>query len=244
MKYAFIVMIAVYLITYGCSSDEPKKDTKAPQKVETITVDKTEHVAPKTAVDQPAKPAGEQPAVRQQAENLAANQTQPAPDQPQAEQQPMEQEMLFANPEDLVVMPCGRVFVRQQMPCDMPCMKMPQEEDPMVQDEPAMPHMMPQGHHMPEMMQVPPPVPPPASQDELAAALQKMVEATNEMVMVTRQMVMATEEMLRAARGTAGEMIDKGKKTPEGKKPEAAEPPAQPADPAVQPPLDPVPPSA
>ncbi|EKD35476.1 MAG: hypothetical protein ACD_75C01895G0001, partial [uncultured bacterium] len=66
MKYAFIVLIVIYLITYGCSSDEQKPETKSPKKVETITVEKTQPVAPAIAEEQAAQAPGEQPVVPQQ----------------------------------------------------------------------------------------------------------------------------------------------------------------------------------
>jgi len=232
MKYAFIVLIVIYLITYGCSSDEQKPETKSPKKVETITVEKTQPVAPAIAEEQSAQAPGEQPVVPQQPENFAAvTEPQPAQEQPLADstqQQPMteEQGTLFVNPENLVVMPCGRVFIREEAPCDMPCMNMPQPGGQMMQEEPAMPQMMMQERVMPQTAPVTP-------QDELTVAMQKMVEATNEMVMVTRQMVIATEEMLKATKGAAGEIIDTGKEILEAEKPEAAEQqPSQPAQPA------------
>jgi len=232
MKYAFVVLIVIYLITYGCSSNEQKPETKSPKKVETITVEKTQPVAPALAQEQAQSVAAEAPAeqpVVQQPENIAAVTEPQPPEQPLADntqQQPMteEQGTLFVDPEDLVVMPCGRVFVREEAPCDMPCMNMPQQQGQMMQEEPGMPQMMPQEQVMPQTAPVTP-------QDELTAAMQKMVQATNEMVMVTRQMVIATEEMLKATKGAAGEIIDTGKESLEAEKPAAAEQPAEPTQP-------------
>lgn len=223
MRYAFIVMIVIYLITYGCSSDKSKTETKPPKKVEKITVEQAQPAAPAPVQEQSAllaeakapaqaAPAVEQPGDQQQPENAsAAAEPQPSPGQPMAAnaQQPIMEnpETLLADPEHLFVMPCGRVFVREEVPADLPCMGMPQQDGPLMQEEPAMPQMGPE--------QGQPQAGPDARREELEAAMQKMVQATNDMVLVTRQMVAATEEMLKAAEAAGAKMDTDKKEMPE-----------------------------
>lgn len=228
MKYAFVVLIVIYLITYGCSSNEQKPATESGKKAETITVENTPPAPPTVAAEQAQAPGeqvqpvaaeapAEQPVVAQQPEKAA---TEPQPpeavaDTTEQQMMPDDQDSLFVNPEDLVVMPCGRAFLREDA-SDLPCMQ--QQEGPMMQEEPAMPQALP-GQ------------PSGDPQDELTAAMQNMVQATNAMVSATRQMALATEEMVKATRKARGESSEPGQNSPEATAPNAVEQPAQPAQP-------------
>jgi hypothetical protein len=202
MKYAFIVLIALYLIVYGCSSDETK--------TEPATHEKMEHSSAKQP-QQPAQAAPEQAVEAPPAETAAVQRVEPQTAPPVVEEQPTEAENVISgqeqplaqgveeqaemqvNPEDTVVMPCGRVFLKKDIPCDMPCPAFRQQEEPIAREESQ------------------PQEAPAASEDELTAAMHKMVEATNDMVLVTRQMVIATEQMIKATKGAAGEVINTGR---------------------------------
>lgn len=59
----------------------------------------------------------------------------------------------------------------------------------------------------------------PVEETELSEAMQKMVNATNDMVTVTRHLVIATQQMLAASKDVAVEVIDTGKDAIEKSKP-------------------------
>jgi len=88
--------------------------------------------------------------------------------------------------EELVMMPCGRVFVRQFIPVDDPDLEMLQQTE------------------TPDQVDVRPRIIE-ESEEDLSTAVQKMVETTNDMVLVTKQLINATQEMLRATKGTLTE---------------------------------------
>jgi len=56
------------------------------------------------------------------------------------------------------------------------------------------------------------------SNQDLSAAMQRMVEATNDMVLVTKELITTTQEMLKASKGVAREVLDTGKEILEADK--------------------------
>ena len=74
-----------------------------------------------------------------------------------------------------VVMPCGRIMTMEDIPKDAPCLQ-PQVQEPADNQE-----------------------------QDLAAAMQRMVETTDEMVLATRQLVIATQKMLNENKEAAAE---------------------------------------
>ncbi|TKB24245.1 hypothetical protein FCL47_18850 [Desulfopila sp. IMCC35006] len=180
MKYAFIALIAIYLIIYGCSPDSAEKAKKDHKETVETTV-KQSHDSDKAAVavehQKPAVPAQkEQTEVVKTTEQPAesANQTDPILSFKVVEQAPSEQ---AAEPQQ-VVLPCGRVVAKEDIQENgPPCLKM---QSPEMQETAASASA--------------------GTEQELAAALQQMVKTTNDMVLATRQLVIATQEILNASK--------------------------------------------
>ena len=256
MKYAFIALIACYLLVYGCGPDNSKKvEDKKGQTVHS-SVEKPLQPAPAA---QPQE-TGKQPVAAVSATPQPAQQTAPEPP-PQAasaandqqapvvaEQQKTGEaaevlpqtpckmmphqrgavELTQPDEENIVVMPCGCMFVNHQALENAPCLKgsipppcpMMGEKQPAAEDELI---MMPCGRVF--MRQSMPPADDPClgqqqtetpgqteaqtqiaveSAQDLASVVQKLVEATNDMLQVTQQLVVATEEMLKATQEKAG----------------------------------------
>ncbi len=261
MKYAFIALIACYLLVYGCGPDDSKKAEKKNeqtvhavvkkpiQPVLTTQVDqqpqaKTQPVAP--VVDpQPApsppmqqanvvgpppprqlNEAGPQPPAVIE-EQKSAEVAEKPKQQPRniAAQSPGAVELTQPDEQNIVILPCGRMYIKNRLPANAPCLNAQLPPCPMMgenqlEDDDAY-IVMPCGrvfvrHPIPEddadldqPRQMEPPYPADAEpqdeqapEEDLSAAVQRMVEATNDMVLVTQQLVVATQEMLKATQGT------------------------------------------
>lgn len=201
MKYAFIALVVLYLITYGCSPDnsekatesheqtvpaavehapqsemvaatEQQQETVAPVPAEQHATAPAEHAAAVETTPQPAE-AVEQPAevVEQPAE--VVDKTDPILNFKVVEQDPGEP-VIEA---EQVVMPCGKMMALSDIPENAPCLE-PQWKA--TQDAT---------------------VPTEKTQD-LAVALQKMIDTTNEMMLATKQLVNATQKLLNAEQET------------------------------------------
>ena len=200
MKYAFIALIAIYLVTYGCSPDNSEKATDSHESTAPATLE-----TPKESVQPVEVVAVEVVAVEVVAVETA-EQAQPVVEQQQVapvveqrvvvEKQTVtkeEQPAVVAESEQ-VVMPCGRTMARADIPKNAPCLK-----------------LQPQG--MQDTAD---------HEQDLSAAIQRMVETTNDMVLATKQLVIATQAMLNAGKGVAVEVLDTGKEimeVPEGTQP-------------------------
>jgi hypothetical protein len=180
MKYAFIALIALYLIIYGCSPDNSEKATDSHENTAPATMEhppRGESVAIPEDRHDPADAA-------EQTTGVEENAVVPAEEAHSGtEQQPAE-----VAESQQVVMPCGRTMDLADVPENAPCLN--QQSQGADTDN---------------------------SQD-LAAALQKMVDTTNDMVLVTRQLAIATQEMLNASKGVAEEVIDMGNEIMEAEK--------------------------
>lgn len=243
MKYAFIVLVACYLLVWGCGPDNSKKADEQKSQVTQSKVEKTPAPAPTPEAAKPT-PLPEKPAVA--AATKAQEQPPPAPEQAaatpvtpspapaqpaQIEKAPMPCDMTAKHPapvaeteeQQLVTLPCGMVVPKEMIPADAPCFhaKIPcpmmhGRQNPPVDEMASMPcgrpcfrhPALPMGHpdiYGQERGQLPEPLT--DAEDEpaqdLAAAMQKMVETTNDMVVVTRQLVVATQEMVRATQDAA-----------------------------------------
>jgi hypothetical protein len=108
-----------------------------------------------------------------------------------------------------VVMPCGRVMARADIPENAPCLKMRPQALPESADSADSAPMADQSQ-------------------ELTAALQKMVETTHELMLVTRQLVIATQKMLDAGKEVADQVTGTSKETIDA--PEAQPPVEQPVE--------------
>ena len=178
MKYAFIALIAIYLIIYGCSPDSSEKAKESHKKSAVVV----EHQQPAAVVQHNDKTV-----VPEKAE-----QAQPNIEAPMViMKQPVvtEQKPAKKTESEQVVMPCGRVIPRSDMADNAPpCLKM---QTPETLDTAAIA----------------------GTEQELTAALQKMVQTTNEMVLATKQLVIATQEILKAS-SKAAEKTQPTKQSP------------------------------
>lgn len=227
MKYAYIAMVVIYLITFGCNPDKAEKTTESHGSATPATVEQphqeeapavvhqqeqveqdhaeqqkaadtelkevaaaehkaatvegveqptTEELAPENQWEVIAKSAGVTVAALM---NEGAQPTEKkAAEKGVAKKQAVEekQAVKVADSEQ-VVMPCGKMMAKKDIPAGAPCATMQSQA-------PA----------------------------DLNVAMQKIVEATNQMVMVTRQLVIATQEMLNASKEAAVETTGTDKK--------------------------------
>jgi hypothetical protein len=176
MKYAFIVLIAIYLVIYGCSPDSSEK-----------AKDSHEKTAPAAVV------------IPQQSEMVAVPEQQAEPVTPTHELQQqtadakkqavvVEQQTGEIAESQQVVMPCGQMMDEADIPENAPCLKpQAQLQSQIIQNTSD------------------------KKAQDLAIAMQKMMETTNNMVLATKQLVITTQEMLNASKGVAVEGIDTGK---------------------------------
>ncbi len=167
MKYAFIVLIVIYLITYGCSPSSDEKATESHEQTAPATVEQL--------------PQGEMVAV---------------PDEHQESSDAVEPDIII---EETVIVP--------------PEVTIELVPQPAAEQPPA---------DIAVLSNV-------DNSQELAAALQRMVETTNDMVLATSQLVVTAQTMLNASKEVAEEVRDTGEKIIE------AQIEAQPADPSVEP---------
>jgi hypothetical protein len=195
MKYAFIALVVLYLITYGCSPDSSEKATESHEQTAPAAVEhapqsemvaapeqlQEETVAP-TATEQhaaaPAEPAEVVEATQQPAEVVeqpteVADETDPILNFKVVEEAPGEP-VIEA---EQVVMPCGKMMALSDIPENAPCLK-PQWKAPQDTTEPTQ------------------------KTKDLAAALQRMIDTTNDMVLATKQLVDATQELLNSGTET------------------------------------------
>lgn len=189
MKYAFIVLIVLYLITYGCSPDTPEKAEEShEQAVETTAIDAHNGDKAAGAIEQ----VYQTPAAVVQDDALhseSANIESPAV----IMQQPVviEQKPAPVAESEQVVLPCGKTMSQADIATNAPpCMKM----------------------HAPETVGTGGAT---GTQRELEVALQKMVQTTNDMVLATRELVIAAQAILNADKKSA-EQTPPGELAPEG----------------------------
>jgi hypothetical protein len=184
MKYAFIALVVIYLISYGCSPDKSEKTTDSHEQTTQTTVVPHENSGNDAIPVTEHEPAATS---EQQAEAVVVEteQAQPVVEEPQVaavEEQPVTES-------EQVVMPCGRVMARGEIPENAPCLTM----QPQITEDVA------------------------ENGQDLAIAMQKMVETTNNMVLATRQLIIATQEVLNASK------IQPVKQSDEGQEPPAAQ---------------------
>ncbi|MGW8195156.1 MAG: hypothetical protein ACWGOX_12920 [Desulforhopalus sp.] len=200
MKYALIAMAVIYLITFGCSPEEDKQagshdkvthtavepaatENKAPAAVhEDEHGEKTAAKQQEAAEHQPAKE--QHAAIAQSAENKAETlmdkESQPVDSESADTEKTVEQAEVLV----VEVQPEPEQKGAGEEMITMPCGQVMAKKD-IPAGAPCLGYKQP--------VAVP-------GDDDLSAAMQKMVEATNNMVQVTRQMVIATQEMLEATK--------------------------------------------
>jgi len=259
MKYAFIALIACYLLVYGCGPDnskktEDKKDQAVHSTVEkprqpeqqptpTITSEEAAKQQPALAAvgtppqaaeagcptpcKKPAETVQQLPAVEKGAAPVnGQKEGQQESTSVAAQQGPVE--LTQPDNENIVIMPCGSVFVKHRLPANTPCLTNRVPPCPMMDDEDGPVAegnvvMMPCGRMFlrqplpdedldvdqqrqmlpPDQGPVDPADAPEDSVENLTSAVERMVETTNDMVLVTKELVVATREMLKATQKAA-----------------------------------------
>jgi hypothetical protein len=153
MKYAVIVLVACYLLVWGCGPDTSKKADEPTSHVTESKVEKTP--APVASAEAPAPaPLPEEPAVavvEQVAEQppLDADAVvEPAAPAPPVHDHAAAQKMAVVQPppdlpetemESLVTLPCGMVVPRESIPADAPCLRAKKVPCPMMYGRPHPP---------------------------------------------------------------------------------------------------------
>ncbi len=176
MKYAFIALVVLYLITYGCSPDNSEKATESHEQTAPAAV---EHAPQSDMVAAPEEM--QEPVDHTSAEQHAAAPAEPA-EVVEDTQQPAE--VIEQPPSDpviieaeQVIMPCGKMMALSDIPENAPCLK-PHWKAPQDTTEATQ------------------------KTQDLAAALQRMIDTTNDMVLATKQLVDATQELLNSGKET------------------------------------------
>ncbi len=232
MKYAYIALIAFYLVTLTITSDKAEKGQEshgaAPEAA--IETPHQEDTAPAIAAaahqQEPAEQAHAEQPKGADTEHQAAVTEEPAAEEGasagqweaiaksagvtveglmEADSQPGEKEAAQKSQDQPAEEKPAEVAaaapaeqpkaaeVASSEKVQMPCGHMMARKD--------MPANGPCGNMMPKGAA--------EGEQDLSAAMQKIVDATNEMVMVTRQLVFATQEMLNASRQAAVETAEK-----------------------------------
>ncbi len=235
MKYALIAMIAVYLVTFGCSPEAPEEhekpvhssaETAVPNENQTVIHEVQQVEVQTTAHTTETKPA--EPVVTPAAEaevvaeiDVLPETTPEAQNQWEAIAQSATATVLALMAEDseeiAVKTPEAPVtVVLETAETKLPCGK--------AQATASHHKKAPCGKFLPKNEAAAPPClrhKPQAEESgapELDAAMQKMVDATNDMIVVTRQLAKATQQMLSASKSVAIEVIDTGKEILEAQK--------------------------
>lgn len=273
MKYAFLALIACYLLVYGCGPDNSKKTEAKKEQAVHNTVEKSAQPAqpmqaaqpPETgkqpvaaAVEKTPQPAQQEAAIAMPpSQAIADKASQPPPvvatepkigeatlvhqtPCPMMIQQHGAVELTQPDEENIVVMPCGCMFIKHQISTNAPCLKnapcarlhippcpMTGEKQPATEEDLI---MMPCGRvfirqpmpvdgadlEQPVQMESPCLVQGQTQdmeepEEDLAGAVQRMAEATNDMLQVTKQLVVATQEMLKATKGAGSENVNANK---------------------------------
>jgi hypothetical protein len=188
MKYAFIVLIAVYLVAYGCSPDKSDENSTGHEKSATTSVEQ-QHQEPAAEVEAVVPEAAEQ--VEETAQTVVEEQkiTEPAPINETTENESAEQ------PEEVAATPTN---TDEQQATTLPCGRTVTDEDTAKQTPPPCAQALARTSGTADEQPAP----------DVSAALQEMVDATNDMVMVTRQLVIATQAMIDATQNAAPETAE------------------------------------
>ncbi|SDP57271.1 hypothetical protein [Desulforhopalus singaporensis] len=218
MKYAIIAMVAIYLITFGCSPDSDDQNSTSheqPIVESTVETGHTEASAPAVEEHQAAVAEESQESAEathtadaveekttvehKDAQQEVAQQQQPAQQQPTQDEQEaavehknaQQQDVAVAKdePAQIVIAPCGKPIVKPSPDQLPPCMR-PSRQEPIT------------------------------TQEELDIAMQSMVQATSQMVAVSKQLATATQQMLAASKTVAVEVVDTGKEIIDAQKEE------------------------
>ena len=228
MKYALIVMLVVYLVTFGCNPKTEEENTAPHDQSEKTSVETPAVAAPAPPVNVQINAESKAVEVKQVPEITQV----PAPGQKEVPAESKGEEELnnqwkviaqsaattvlaLMNEDDTTAeptQPATTVEEKIEVPEDkttvLPCGKQIVQEDG-AKHPPCIKHgatNTKQPAALPENTQ-------------LSEAMQNMVNATNDMVAVTRQLVITTQQMLAASKEVAVEVIDAGKEAMETSQP-------------------------
>ncbi|NOR24931.1 MAG: hypothetical protein GQ542_11170 [Desulforhopalus sp.] len=218
MKYAFIALIAIYLVVYGCSPDSSEKATDNHETTAPATLEKPHQAAEVAAV--PADP--HEPDAAAHAEQQTADAVKDAVvEEPAAAAEVVEEPAVAAGGVEepavaagVVEEPAVAAEVVEQ-PVEVVAAETAEQAQPVVEKqqpaEVAKPQLvvMPCGRTMAraDIPENAPCLKLPAqtaavadTKQDLNAAMQRMLETTNDMVLATQQLVIATQQMLNASK--------------------------------------------
>lgn len=214
MKYAFIVLIALYLVTYGCSSDDSEKATDShtapatlekPQEAEMVAAPAEVHDSAEPALDEHQFPAKnleqavvveeltEETEVTEQPAEVTEQPAEVAAVEPDEAAQPVAEKQEEAPVVEQRVIVETQPASKEEQPAEvvdsemvvMPCgRKMAKSDIP----ENA-PCLKPQQEAKQEAA---------ATEPDLEAAILKLAETTNAMIQATNQLIEATNRAIYA----------------------------------------------
>lgn len=207
MKYAFIVLIALYLVTYGCSSDDSEKATDShtapatlekPQEAEMVAAPAEVHDSAEPALDEhqfPAKNLEQAVVVEELTEETEVTEqpAEVAAVEPDEAAQPVVEKQQEAPVVEQRVIVETQPASQEEQPAEvvdsemvvMPCgRKMAKSDIP----ENA-PCLKPQQEAKQEAA---------ATEPDLEAAILKLAETTNAMIQATNQLIEATNRAIYA----------------------------------------------
>ena len=243
MKYALIVMLAVYLVTFGCNPKTEEEGTTSHEKVEHAIIAEAPAAPGNLAVETHTVGQSTPEAGPSNQYGTAAHKALSAPANVQITTENVKSE---AAPEATETKSNQWKSIAQSAATTVLALMHEEQsskpaqvaETPAVKKETVKPTtpseaitILPCGKKVPQdgiakhspcakhSKYVAQQAAVPAEEPELSEAMQKMVYATNDMVTVTRQLVIATQQMLAASREVAVEVIDSGKDALETAKP-------------------------
>jgi ribonuclease E len=224
MKYAFIALIAIYLVVYGCSPDSSEKATDNHETTAPATLEKPHQAAEVAAV--PADP--HEPDAAAHAEQQTADAVKDAVVEEPAAAAEVVEEPAAA---EVVEEPAAAEVVEEPAAAaevvEEPAAAAEVVEEPAVaaetaeQAQPVVEKQQPAEVAKPQLVVMPcgrtmaranipknaPCLKQPAqtaavadTKQDINAALQRMLETTNDMVLATQQLVIATQQMLNASK--------------------------------------------
>lgn len=231
MKYAYIAIVAIYLVTFGCNP-EPQEHQETTD--HEVTQPGNDHVAPSVPEENNSHQAAIEVAPGQEHDVPAAiTATDGTPEQvtPQPSEPLNQWEAIAKSAENTVMalMKDEAEPATKEKPVVVVVVENQDQPAPVVVKEQIQPEQLAEksnaqgpctrAYAQEEAATVPcnqpcgqaQNSPAPAENLDLNAAMQNMVTATNGMVMVTRQLVLTTQEMLDATKNAAGEIIDTSK---------------------------------
>lgn len=228
MKYALIVMLAVYLVTFGCNPKTEDENTASHDKPEQVNLETPAALPPAPPTNVHIKAESKEAEVQPTPEitEAAAPEQNEVPAESKGEEELNDQWKAIAQSAATTVLALMNEEPKEVEPTQpakeekitielaedkgavLPCGKKATREDVAKR-----PHCMKHGAataRQPAAL---------AEDTKLSEAMQRMVNATNNLLMVTGELVTTTQQMLSASKEVAVEVIDAGKEAMETSQP-------------------------